>query len=77
MIQEAHIGIGIRGREGTAAAMAADYMIGKFKFTKNLLFVHGRWGYRRVARFICFYFYKNCILVFCEIYFATVNGYSG
>ncbi len=38
---------------------------------------HGRWGYRRVGNFICYYFYKNVILVFCELYFAFYNGYSG
>lgn len=38
---------------------------------------HGRWGYRRVGVFICYYFYKNVILVFCELYFAFFNGYSG
>lgn len=64
MIMEAHIGIGIRGKEGSQAARSADYSIGQFKFLKNLLFVHGRYGYRRIALFICYYFYKNVILVF-------------
>jgi len=26
---------------------------------------------------VCYYFYKNIVLVFTEIYFATSNGYSG
>ncbi len=77
MIMEAHIGVGIRGKEGTQAARSADYSIGKFKFLKTLTFYHGRLGYKRVAQFICYYFYKNVILVFCEIYFAFANGYSG
>lgn len=64
MIMEAHIGVGIRGKEGSQAARTADYSIGQFKFLKNLLFVHGRWGYRRISLFICYYFYKNVILVF-------------
>ena len=77
MIMEAHIGVGIRGKEGTQAVRSADYAIGQFKFLKNLTLCHGRWGYRRVGLFICYYFYKNVILVFCEMYFAFVNGYSG
>jgi magnesium-transporting ATPase (P-type) len=77
MIMEAHIGIGIRGKEGSQAARTADYSIGQFKFLKVLLFTHGRWGYRRISLFICYYFYKNVILVFCELYFAFLNGYSG
>lgn len=41
MIMEAHIGVGIKGKEGTQAARSADYSIGKFKFLKILAFVHG------------------------------------
>ncbi|CDW88154.1 p-type atpase [Stylonychia lemnae] len=77
MIMEAHIGVGIRGKEGTQAVRSADYAIGQFRFLQKLIMAHGRWGYRRVAIFICYYFYKNVILVFCEIYFAFFNGYSG
>jgi P-type E1-E2 ATPase len=32
MIQEAHIGVGIRGEEGTQAVNSADYAIGQFRF---------------------------------------------
>lgn len=74
---EAHIGVGIRGKEGTQAVRSADYAIGKFKFLQKLILTHGRWGYRRVGTFICYYFYKNVILVFCELYFAFYNGFSG
>jgi magnesium-transporting ATPase (P-type) len=56
---------------------SADYAIGKFKFLQKLIMVHGRWGYKRIGQFICYYFYKNVLLVFCELYFAFFNGYSG
>lgn len=52
MIMEAHIGVGIKGKEGAQAARCADYAIGDFKSLKTLLFVHGRWGYRRISLFI-------------------------
>ncbi|KAF2290280.1 hypothetical protein GH714_007501 [Hevea brasiliensis] len=42
MIQQADIGVGISGREGLQAARAADYSIGKFRFLKRLILVHGR-----------------------------------
>ena len=77
MILEANIGVGIRGKEGTQAVRAADYSISQFRFLQKLLLVHGRWGYRRVSKMICYYFYKNIILVFTEIYFALFNGFSG
>lgn len=77
MILEADIGIGIKGKEGTQAVRNADYAISQFRFIQKLLLVHGHWGYRRVAKMICYYFYKNVVLVFTEIYFATHNGFSG
>lgn len=77
MIMEAHIGVGIKGKEGTQASRASDYTIGKFKYLLVLTQIHGRYAYRRVSQFICYYFYKNVILVFCELYFVFQNGFSG
>ena len=37
MIMEAHIGIGISGKEGTQAVRSADYAISQFRFLKRLL----------------------------------------
>ena len=42
MILEAHIGVGIRGKEGTQAVRSADYAISQFRFLERLLMVHGR-----------------------------------
>jgi P-type E1-E2 ATPase len=39
MITTAHVGVGISGLEGQQAARSADFVIGQFKFLKNLLFV--------------------------------------
>ena len=77
MIMQAHIGIGIRGLEGTQAVRTSDFAINQFSHLQKLLLVHGRWGYRRVAYMICYYFYKNIVLALCEIYFHLYNGYSG
>lgn len=77
MIMEANVGVGIRGKEGTQAVRAADYAISQFEFLKHLILIHGRLGYRRVAWVICYYFYKNVLLVFTEIYFAFYCGFSG
>lgn len=43
----------------------------------RLILYHGRMGYVRVARMICYYFYKNIVLVFTEMYFPFYNGFSG
>ncbi|CAG9328551.1 unnamed protein product [Blepharisma stoltei] len=76
MIQEAHIGVGIAGKEGTQAVQAADFSFSQFRFITQLLLVHGRWAYRRVSWFICYYFYKNFAVVFTEIWFVFFNGFS-
>lgn len=77
MIMEANIGVGIQGVEGTQAVRSADYGICQFKYLQRLILVHGRNGYRRISNFICYYFYKNIILVFAEIYFVSFSGFSG
>ena len=46
-IQEAHIGLGIIGHEGTAAAQASDFAFTKFKYLRRALLVHGHWYYIR------------------------------
>jgi magnesium-transporting ATPase (P-type) len=58
MIQEAHVGIGIFGKEGRNAARSADFAFAKFKFLKRLLLVHGYLYYTRTANMIQYFFYK-------------------
>ena len=58
MIQEANIGCGLLGHEGSQAAMSADYAFGQFRFLTKLLLVHGRWSYQRVADMHANFFYK-------------------
>lgn len=42
MIQAAHIGIGIVGKEGQQASLAADVSVQQFKSLNRLLLWHGR-----------------------------------
>ena len=63
MITAADIGIGISGLEGQQAVKASDYAIGKFKFLRPLLMVHGRESYRRISWLVCYNFYKNILYV--------------
>jgi len=77
MIQEAHVGVGISGREGLQAARAADYSFGKFKFLKRLILVHGRYSYNRSAFLSQYSIYKSLVICFVQILFAFVSGISG
>ncbi|XP_048494866.1 phospholipid-transporting ATPase 2 isoform X3 [Beta vulgaris subsp. vulgaris] len=77
MIQQADIGVGISGREGLQAARAADYSIGKFRFLKRLILVHGRYSYNRTAFLSQYSFYKSLIICFIQIFFSFISGISG
>lgn len=58
MIQEANVGCGLFGLEGSQAALSADYAFGQFRFLTKLLIVHGRWSYMRIADMHGNFFYK-------------------
>ncbi|KAA1479229.1 phospholipid-translocating P-type ATPase [Dentipellis sp. KUC8613] len=76
MIQEANIGVGLFGHEGSQAAMSADYAFGQFRFLTKLLIVHGRWSYRRIADMHSNFFYKNVIWTFCMFWYLPWNSFD-
>ena len=49
----------------------------RFAFLIPLLLCHGRRAYRRVASFLCYYFYKNVALAFGDFIWAHQNSFSG
>jgi phospholipid-translocating ATPase len=61
MIQEAHVGIGITGKEGLQAARVADYAVAQFRFLAKLLLVHGRWNYVRTCKYVVGTFWKEMV----------------
>ena len=77
MINEAHVGVGIYGKEGMQAAQASDYAIGEFQCLWNLLMIHGRLAYLRIAELILYFFYKNAVFTLPQLYFAFFSFYSG
>jgi magnesium-transporting ATPase (P-type) len=77
MIQEAHIGVGIRGEEGLQATNASDYAIAQFRYLSILLLKHGRYNYLRMCSLVCYMFYKNIFMSICQFWFAWLNGFSG
>ncbi|THH32200.1 hypothetical protein EUX98_g2001 [Antrodiella citrinella] len=76
MIQEANIGCGLLGYEGSQAAMSADYAFGQFRFLTKLLIVHGRWSYQRIADMHSNFFYKNVIWTFAMFWFLIFNSFD-
>ena len=58
MIQTAHVGIGVQGKESNQAAAFSDYAIVKFKDLRRLMFWHGRSYTHKTMIFILMNFYK-------------------
>eukprot|EP00941_MAST-03F_sp_MAST-3F-sp1_P005138 g5138.t1 len=77
MIQEAHVGIGISGKEGLQAANSADFSIAQFRFLKRLLLIHGRWDYRRVSKTINYTLYKSVVMTLTLFMYNFFSGFSG
>lgn len=77
MIQEAHVGIGIAGKEGLQAARISDYSIAQFRFLLKLLLVHGRWNYIRVCKYTLGTFWKETVFYLTQALYQRWNGYTG
>jgi hypothetical protein len=77
MIQEAHIGVGIRGKEGLQAARSSDYAVPFFRTLQRLVLVHGRYSYYRTALVAQYSFYKSFMFCFLQIGFGFVSGFAG
>ena len=77
MIQEAHVGIGITGKEGLQAARTSDYSIAQFRFLTKLLLVHGRWNYIRTTKYTVATFWKEMLFYLTQALYQRWNGYTG
>uniref|UniRef100_A0A8C6YHH1 Phospholipid-transporting ATPase n=1 Tax=Naja naja TaxID=35670 RepID=A0A8C6YHH1_NAJNA len=76
MILEAHVGIGIKGKEGRQAARNSDYAIPKFKHLKRLLLAHGHLYYVRISHLVQYFFYKNLCFIFPQFLYQFFCGFS-
>ncbi|OAJ44421.1 hypothetical protein BDEG_27649 [Batrachochytrium dendrobatidis JEL423] len=83
MIQAAHVGIGIVGKEGMQASLAADFSVTQFSHIARLLLWHGRNSYKRSAKLSQFVIHRGLIIsimqaVFSSLfYFAPIALYQG
>nr|POF14290.1 putative phospholipid-transporting atpase dnf3 [Quercus suber] len=77
MIQEAHVGIGITGKEGLQAARTSDYSIAQFRFLTKLLLVHGRWNYIRTCLYTVSTLWKEMFFFLLQALYQRSTGYTG
>lgn len=81
MIQTAAVGVGIVGKEGQQASLAADFSITQFSHIYRLILLHGRYSYKRSATLSQFIIHRGLIIstlqaIFSSIfYFASVALY--
>ncbi|KAI7866462.1 phospholipid-translocating P-type ATPase [Spinellus fusiger] len=83
MIQAADVGVGIVGKEGRQASLAADFSVTQFSHLTKLLLWHGRNSYKRSAKLSQFVIHRGLIIsvmqaVFSALfYFAPIALYQG
>ncbi|XP_069749632.1 phospholipid-transporting ATPase IG-like isoform X3 [Narcine bancroftii] len=76
MVLEAHVGIGLKGKEGRQAARNSDYAIPKFKHLRKLLLAHGHLYYIRIAQLVQYFFYKNLCFILPQFLYQFFCGFS-
>jgi len=70
MIQEADVGIGIAGKEGKQAFIAADFALTRFCHLSRLLMWHGRLSYIRTANLSQFVVHRGLIVAIIQMLFS-------
>ena len=76
MIQEADMGIGIVGKEGLQASLAADYSIKEFKTLSILLLWWGRIAYKNTSTVANFVIHRGLIISFNQFIFSLMFYYN-
>lgn len=77
MIQSAHIGVGIFGKEGNQAASFSDYALPCFRDLRQLLLWHGRSLGVKSSNFSCWFAYKGMLFSVPLVFFNAYAAFSG
>ncbi|SMN18341.1 similar to Saccharomyces cerevisiae YIL048W NEO1 Putative aminophospholipid translocase (flippase) involved in endocytosis and vacuolar biogenesis [Maudiozyma saulgeensis] len=76
MIQSADVGVGIVGKEGKQASLAADFSITQFCHLTELLLWHGRNSYKRSAKLAQFVMHRGLIIAVCQAVFSVCSKFE-
>lgn len=83
MITQANVGVGIEGKEGSQASLAADFALKGFSDVAELLFFHGRKCYKNTSKIAHLIFHRGVLLstiqaIFCcLIHFFPISILQG
>eukprot|EP01065_Artemidia_motanka_P012446 TRINITY_DN1683_c5_g1_i1.p1 TRINITY_DN1683_c5_g1~~TRINITY_DN1683_c5_g1_i1.p1 ORF type:complete len:1293 (+),score=436.82 TRINITY_DN1683_c5_g1_i1:72-3881(+) len=75
MIYAADVGLGIEGKEGKHASLAADFSLTQFYHCFRLMIWHGRNSYRRSARLSQFVIHRGLIISVIQAIFSALFDY--
>ncbi|KAF2731403.1 phospholipid-translocating P-type ATPase [Polyplosphaeria fusca] len=76
MIQAADVGVGIVGKEGRQASLAADFSIEQFCYLVKLLVWHGRNSYKRSAKLSQFVIHRGLIISICQTVYSIATRFE-
>ncbi|KAH3955370.1 P-type phospholipid transporter [Parastagonospora nodorum] len=76
MIQAADVGVGIVGKEGRQASLAADFSIEQFCYLTKLLVWHGRNSYKRSAKLSQFVIHRGLIISICQTVYSIASSFE-
>ncbi|KAG6016362.1 hypothetical protein E4U43_003747, partial [Claviceps pusilla] len=76
MIQAADVGVGIVGKEGRQASLAADFSIEQFHHLVKLLVWHGRNSYKRSAKLAQFVIHRGLIIAVCQTMYSIAMNFE-
>ncbi|KAK6463260.1 ATPase that leads to neomycin-resistant protein when overexpressed [Scheffersomyces coipomensis] len=76
MIQCADVGVGIVGKEGKQASLAADFSIDQFCYLSKLLLWHGRNSYKRSAKLGQFIIHRGLLLSVAQAVYSISSKFE-
>jgi len=76
MIQAADVGVGIVGKEGRQASLAADFSVTQFAHLTKLLVWHGRNSYKRSAKLAQFVIHRGLLISVCQTVFSIGSAFE-
>lgn len=76
MIQSADVGVGIVGKEGKQASLAADFSITQFCHLTKLLLWHGRNSYKSSAKLSQFVIHRGLIISVCQAVYSICSMFE-
>ena len=76
MIQCADVGVGIVGKEGKQASLAADFSIDQFCYLQKLLLWHGRNSYKRSAKLAQFVIHRGLLISVAQAVYSICSKFE-